>query len=74
MKMSEKISNEQMTTAMFTLTNYIHQLQTPIELECMQNTLLGWMQEINRQIVKVKEEQQARIQKEIDAHKARRSV
>jgi uncharacterized LabA/DUF88 family protein len=53
--MSEKITNEQYTKAMYTLQTYITQLNCIVDLECIQNILLAKMQEINRQIVKVKD-------------------
>lgn len=53
--MSEKITNEQYAQLIFNLQAYIKQLNKPIDLECMQNILLSMIQEINRQIVKVKE-------------------
>jgi hypothetical protein len=66
--MSEKITHAQYTQAMYCVQTYIEQLTKSVDLEGMQNTLLRMMQEINRQIVKVKdyERVQAECQKEID--------
>jgi len=73
--MSEKLTPEQYAATMFQLQTYIKQLDKVVELECMQNTLLNFMQEINRQIVKVKdyERMQADCQKEIERVRALRN-
>lgn len=50
------ITNEQYAAAMHTLQLYMEQLQTPIELELLQNIFLSKIQAINRQIIKLKQE------------------
>ena len=73
--MSEKLTSEQYAATMFQLQTYIKQLDKAVELECMQNILLSLMQEINRQIVRVKdyERVQADYQKEIERVRALRN-
>jgi hypothetical protein len=50
------ITNEEYAAAMHTLQLYMEQLQTPIELELLQNIFLSKIQAINRQIIKLKQE------------------
>jgi hypothetical protein len=50
------ITNEEYAAAMHTLQLYTEQLQTPIELELLQNIFLSKIQAINRQIIKLKQE------------------
>jgi len=73
--MSEKLTPEQYAATMFQLQTYIKQLDKTVELECMQHILMSLMQEINRQIVKVKdyERLQADCQKEIELIKEMRT-
>jgi len=73
--MSEQITNDQYTHAMFTLQHYIRQQTKPVDLECLQNILLSMMQDINRQIIKCKEYErmQAECDKEIEKHQIRRN-
>jgi len=74
--MSEFITNDQYTHAMYTLQHYIRQQTKPVDLECLQNILLSMMQDINRQIIRCKEYEkiQAECNKEIEDHQTRRNV
>jgi phosphoglucomutase len=73
--MNENINNKEYSHAMFVVDQYIKQLTKVVDLECIQNILLSKIQEINRQIVKVKEYEQiqADYDKEIQRHKELRS-
>jgi hypothetical protein len=73
--MSNPITPEQYASAMHTLVTYIKQLNKAVELECMQHILMSLMQEINRQIVKVKDYEriQAECEKEIERVRALRN-
>jgi phosphoglucomutase len=73
--MNENITNKHYSYAMFMVDQYIKQLTKVVDLECIRNILLSKIQEINRQIVKVKEYEQiqADYDKEIQRHKELRS-
>jgi len=67
--MSEKITNEQYTKAMYIIRLYLKQLDKPIELECLEHILLDMQHEICRQKLKIIEYE--RIKQECEKEQTR---